>query len=81
MAKTKSVEAKSSSKETRQTFMMRAKEIGVKNFRVLNKEELKQVLAEGATQEKIDKVVAGAVARWKAGWGTRRNKNESKNRN
>ena len=64
MAKTKakkSVEAKSSGKETRQALMLRAKERGVKNFRVLNKEELMHVLAGGITQEKIDAIVAGVL--------------------
>jgi hypothetical protein len=60
--------------ETRQALMMRAKERSIKNFRVLNKEELGQVLAEGITPEQIEKVVSGAVARWKAGWGSKKNK-------
>ena len=58
--------------ETRQALMMLAKERGIKNFRVLNKSELKQVLAEGVTQEQIQDVVSGSVARWKAGWGTKK---------
>jgi len=72
--KRKSAPAQPEAKVTRNALMMRAKELGVKNFRVLNKEELRQVLAEDATQEKIDKVVAGAVARWKSGWGSRKGK-------
>lgn len=58
--------------EVRQALMMLAKERGIKNFRVLNKAELKQVLAEGVTQEQIQEVVSGSVARWKAGWGTKK---------
>lgn len=58
--------------ETRQALMLMAKERGIKNFRVLNKAELKQVLVEGVTQEQIDQVVAGAVTRWKAGWGSKK---------
>jgi len=58
--------------ESRQALMMLAKERGIKNFRVLNKVELKQVLAEGVTQEQIQEVVSGSVARWKAGWGSKK---------
>lgn len=53
--------------EARQALMLLAKERRIKNFRVLNKAELKQVLAEGVTQEQIQEVVSGSVARWKAG--------------
>lgn len=62
--------------ESRNTLMLKAKERGIKNFRVLNKAELGQVLANGATQAQIDEVVAGAVARWKAGWGSKGKRNE-----
>ena len=58
--------------ETRQALMLLAKERGIRNFRVLNKAELAQVLADGITPEQIQEVVAGAVARWKAGWGTKK---------
>ena len=59
---------------TRQSLMLKAKECGIKNFRVLNKNELMHVLAEGITQQEIDALVAGAVARWKSGWGSKRHK-------
>lgn len=58
--------------ETRQALMLKAKEIGIKNFRVLNRDELVQVLSKDVTQELVDKVVTGAVARWKSGWGTKK---------
>ena len=58
--------------ETRQALMLLAKERGIRNFRVLNKAELAQVLAEGVTPEQIQEVVAGSVARWKAGWGSKK---------
>ena len=58
--------------ETRQALMLLAKERGIRNFRVLNKAELAQVLADGVTPEQIQEVVAGSVARWKAGWGTKK---------
>ena len=54
--------------------MLQAKDRGIKNFRVLNKEELRSVLSEGVTQEQIDTVVSGAVARWKSGWGSKKDK-------
>ena len=59
---------------TRETLMLQAKERGIKNFRVLNKEELHVVLVEGATQEQINNVVSGAVTRWKSGWGSKKAK-------
>jgi len=54
--------------------MLRAKERGIKNFRILNKNELMHILAEGITQQEIDALVAGAVARWKSGWGSKKDK-------
>lgn len=72
--KQKVVAVKPDVEATRQDLMSQAKERGVKNFRVLNKEELRSVLAEGVTQEQIDNVVSGAVARWKSGWGSKKAK-------
>lgn len=54
---------------SRADLMDQARAKGVKNFRVLNKKELEFVLSEGLGQEHIDACVAGAVARWKSGWG------------
>ena len=65
---------KEKNKETRHTLMLKVKERGIKNFRVLNKNELMHVLADGITQQEIDALVAGAVARWKSGWGSRKDK-------
>ncbi len=67
-------ETLSSNKFTRNALMFAAKEKGVKNFRVLNKEELQTVLT--AEPVRIDEIVKGAVARWKAGWGKKKNKKE-----
>jgi|GEM_PF-863631 len=75
--KQKVVKVQPEVKQTRSALMLQAKERGIKNFRVLNKEELAQVLADGITQEQINEVVAGSVARWKAGWGKRKVQNES----
>ena len=57
--------------QTRADLMAQAREKGIKNFRVLNKEELMKILAPEATKEDINNIVQGAVARWKSGWGNR----------
>jgi len=62
---------------SRNELMVTAKERGVKNFRVLNKQELSDVLKNIGDQKAVDAIVTGAVARWKAGWGKRKDKNES----
>ncbi|MFA4905027.1 MAG: hypothetical protein WC645_00835 [Candidatus Margulisiibacteriota bacterium] len=62
---------------TRNVMMMTAKERGVKNFRVLNKQELADVLKNIGEQKTVDAIVTGAVARWKTGWGTKKVKDES----
>lgn len=62
---------------SRNELMMTAKERGVKNFRVLNKHELSDVLKNIGDQKAVDAIVAGAVARWKSGWGKGKAKNES----
>ncbi len=64
--------------ESRNELMLRAKDLGIKNYRVLNKKELMHITAEGITQQEIDALVAGAVKRWKSGWGKGKVKNESK---
>ena len=75
--KQKIVKVQPEVKQTRNTLMLQAKDRGIKNFRVLNKEELMHVTADGITQQEIDAIVAGAVARWKSGWGKRKAQNES----
>jgi hypothetical protein len=69
---------KEKNKETRHALMLKAKEHGIKNFRILNKNELMHVLAEGITQQEIDALVAGAVTRWKSGWGSKKAKSKGK---
>jgi hypothetical protein len=59
---------------SRNELMMTAKERGVKNFRVLNKQELSDVLKNIGDQKAVDAIVAGAVARWKSGWGSKKAK-------
>lgn len=63
---------------SRNELMMTAKERGVKNFRVLNKQELSDVLKNIRDQKAVDAIVAGAVARWKSGWGSRKDKTKTK---
>ena len=63
---------------SRNEFMMTAKERGVKNFRVLNKQELSEVLKNIGDQKAVDTIVAGAVARWKSGWGSEKDKAKAK---
>jgi hypothetical protein len=81
-----SVDSSPSSKEgivmhagaSRNELMMTAKERGVKNFRVLNKQELSDVLKNIGDQKAVDAIVAGAVARWKSGWGKGKGKPKTK---
>ena len=58
--------------KSRNELMLIAKDRGIKNFRILNKNELMHILAEGITQQEIDALVANAVDRWKSGWGSRK---------
>lgn len=62
---------------SRNELMLQAKAKGIKNFRVINKEELVEILKEGASQERINEIVAQAVARWKAGWGKGKHKEKT----
>lgn len=63
---------------SRNELMMTAKERGVKNFRVLNKQELTDVLKNIGDQKAIDAIVVGAVARWKSGWGKGKSRAKAK---
>jgi hypothetical protein len=60
---------------TRNELMLQAKEKGVKNFRVLSKQELTDVLANIGDQAKVDAIVSGAVQRWHSGWGKKKQDN------
>lgn len=64
--KSKSETAKGPS---RNELMLKAKAKGIKNFRILSKEELEEILKEGISKEHTNQIVAKAVARWKSGWG------------
>ncbi len=62
--------------ETRNALMLKAKEKSIKNFRILNKEELIEVLShsdinDSASKNYVNGVIQKAVARWKSGWGSK----------
>lgn len=59
---------KTSVGQSRNELMLMAKERGILNFRILNKEELRDVLTEGTPAERTKEIIANAVARWKSGW-------------
>lgn len=59
---------------SRADLMMQAKRQGIKNFRILNKEELVKVIDEDTTADERNKIVSEAVAKWKQGWGNRKEK-------
>ena len=57
---------------SRNDLMLTAKAKGIKNYRILNKQELELVLEmkrSGATDEQMnDQVIKPAVQRWQGGW-------------
>ena len=53
---------------TRSELMLAVKEKKIANFRVMNKEELAEVLKPGTTPTRIKAIQEGAVKRWKSGW-------------
>jgi hypothetical protein len=57
--------------DSRNSLMLQVKAKGIKNFRILNKSELRRVLALN-DQATIDAIVEGAVARWKSGWKSKK---------
>ena len=61
---------------TRNELMLAVKEKKIANFRVMNKEELAEVLKLGVTPSRIKAIQEGAVKRWKSGWTF--NKKQSK---
>lgn len=66
--------ASSNQGPSRNELMLQTKAKGIKNFRVINKEELVEILKKGTTQERINEIVSGAVGRWKTGWGKKKQK-------
>ena len=53
---------------TRNELMLAVKAKKISNFRVMNKEELTEVLKPGTTPERIKAIQETAVKRWKSGW-------------
>ena len=56
---------------SRNQLMEEAKSRGIKNFRVMNKAELTEIVG-GAKSERIETIQKEAVGRWKSGWGTKK---------
>jgi len=54
---------------SRKDLMQACKEKGIKNYRVMNKAELKDILSHLTDTKYCDEVMRGAVERWKAGFG------------
>lgn len=52
---------------TRNEMMLEVKSMGIKNFRVMNKEELTAII-NGAPKAQIEAIQLAAVTRWKSGW-------------
>ena len=59
--------------QSRNQLMEVVKSRGVKNFRVMNKEELAEIVG-GAKADRIAEIQKQAVERWKSGWGTKKEK-------
>ncbi len=57
---------------SRKDMMLEAKDRKIKNFRVLNRDELEEALKKDTPKSRIDEICKGAVARWKSGWGKRK---------
>ena len=73
--KKKVLTAKSAKAETkglnRNQLMEEVKSRGIKNFRVMNKAELTEIIG-GAKSERIETIQKEAVERWKSGWATKK---------
>ena len=59
--------------QSRNQLMEEVKSRGIKNFRVMNKAELAEIVA-GAKEDRIKEIGEEAVKRWKSGWGTKKEK-------
>ena len=53
---------------TRQELMELARSKKIKNFRVMNKEELAEVVKEITSKSRAKEIEEAAVKRWKSGW-------------
>jgi hypothetical protein len=52
---------------SRNQLMEEVRKRGIKNFRVMNKAELSEIVG-GAKPARIETIQKGALTRWKAGW-------------
>lgn len=57
--------------QSRNHLMLEVKSRGIKNFRVMNKAELAEIVG-GADPDRIAEIQKEAVARWKSGWGKKK---------
>jgi hypothetical protein len=58
---------------SRNQLMEEVKSRGIKNFRVMNKAELAEIVG-GAKPDRVEAIMKEAVSRWKSGWGTKKEK-------
>ena len=61
------VEKAATEGQSRNQLMEAVKSRGIKNFRVMNKAELAEIVG-GAKSDRIEAIMKEAVTRWKAGW-------------
>lgn len=59
--------------QSRNQLMEAVKSRGIKNFRVMNKAELAEIVG-GAKADRIAEIQKQAVERWRSGWGTKKEK-------
>lgn len=67
------VEKAATEGQSRNQLMEAVKSRGIKNFRVMNKAELAEIVG-GAKADRVAEIQKQAVERWKSGWGTKKNK-------
>ena len=69
-------EIKTTKGASRNDLMLQAKAKGIKNFRILNKAELTEILG-GCDDLRAQAITIDAVNRWKSGFGSRAKKDEA----
>lgn len=67
------VEKTETQDQSRNQLMEMVKLRGIKNFRVMNKAELAEIVS-GAKADRVAAIQKQAVERWKSGWGTKKEK-------
>lgn len=61
---------------SRNELMLAVKAKKITNFRVMNKEELAEILKDGTTTSRIKEIQETAVKRWKSGWKLNKKQNK-----